>query len=1284
MGKSEKGMVFRAWIVLPVLLMGIYALWINPNKDVRAAEAIAISDINDLKKIGQDSAYPMNGDYILTNDIDLSGEKWIPIGGRGTKDNLPGYVGIRGDIDVNNSNVFSGTFDGNGHVISGMNVKLDGSVSNGGTRNCGQIGLFSIVASNKSTDYAIVKNLIISDVNIEVDFSNGFAAVGALSGEVNGYSVIDNITVVNGTIIANASATCDTVGIGGVIGECRSINPVTNKYITISNIYNGADVVASGTRHDVMYAGGIIGRIAKSSCRKIQSCLNVGSIQYDGYMAYAVASAEGDNTAMLANISDCHYLSNSSKTYEKEASIKSAFGLRIGSLPSGLSSSVWRAEKGCFPVPEICLRSSAAGYIYLAGLEPGYYEGEDATKVKHEITLSDKIADVALTWKSSNTSVLYISGGKAIPITSDIGADVEVTLTAETSTGYSRDYKIIVMPDKYVKAYFDKKYAVAGEPLKVIVENSDNYSLTYNWKVNGKNVDNSTDTYVPEEADLESFIEVTIKDTESEMKWHLSKYFSELPVIYIDTDDGGAVTSNYTAKNASIVVQGNSEFSDELNMYEGTTTIKGRGNSTWSEAVAKGVKKPYKLKLASKSNLLGVSEKGKNKHWVLLANMVDHTNMRNEVTYNFSRDMGLDAAMASTGVVLILNGEYEGMYQLSEHVRVGSSRVNVYDWEGLAEDIAKAICKSEIYINQDALEDEMKQDLSFLTTGVVKYGGSSFKVSDYYTKKIPDLTGGFLFDMDFRSHPGSSKYISSFSTSNTIPMYFSAPEYANTCPEMMDYAEKYINAFEKAIKSEDFSTTYNGVESHYSDLFDMDSLIQYWFVCEITNNWDSMKNSTYSYKDIDGKMFMGPAWDYDWGYGNIVMYSNGNLLNTNQWQTELSGIYPSQGGFAEQEYQKYQWNRYLIKDPYFVAELYNKYKSTRNTVFEDLIKNGGVIDTLTEKYRKASEANDRKWSYSYSSYSGNAYVKNNDGTYKKTYTESQEYEAAVFSFKTFVKKRIAWFDEQFESAEALYTSLGGKADNNIKVNIQIKPDNNVAAVNISSENKKAVYAELIVNGKKIKNNNSEHMLALADSKISVDTDKEMFNEDDSISSIQVNLYDSEKKVLDTGVCFLKFCDESAAEPAVYSMIKTELPPGDRPTPTPRPVRTPAPTIEPTMVPTAGPTPGPDATPAITSDNSQVYEPTAPSQPSTVKAKKVVITVKGKKSIKRNKKTTLTVSVVGSSAKIKWKIDAKSKKYIKLKKKTGIVNTITSRNKKGRAKITVTCGKISKKIVIRII
>lgn len=50
-----------------------------------------------------------------------------------------------------------------------------------------------------------------------------------------------------------------------------------------------------------------------------------------------------------------------------------------------------------------------------------------------------------------------------------------------------------------------------------------------------------------------------------------------------------------------------------------------------------------------------------------------------------------------------------------------------------------------------------------------------------------------------------------------------------------------------------------------------------------------MKCSTYLYKDIDGKMYMGPAWDYDWGYGNICMYNSHHLMTYDKWHTVLTG-----------------------------------------------------------------------------------------------------------------------------------------------------------------------------------------------------------------------------------------------------------------------------------------------------------------------------------------------------------------------------------------------------------
>ena len=47
----------------------------------------------------------------------------------------------------------------------------------------------------------------------------------------------------------------------------------------------------------------------------------------------------------------------------------------------------------------------------------------------------------------------------------------------------------------------------------------------------------------------------------------------------------------------------------------------------------------------------------------------------------------MEVSSGTTNVVLILNGQYQGLYELCEHVRVGGSRVDVFDWEELADDL---------------------------------------------------------------------------------------------------------------------------------------------------------------------------------------------------------------------------------------------------------------------------------------------------------------------------------------------------------------------------------------------------------------------------------------------------------------------------------------------------------------------------------------------------------------------------------------------------------------------
>ena len=92
----------------------------------------------------------------------------------------------------------------------------------------------------------------------------------------------------------------------------------------------------------------------------------------------------------------------------------------------------------------------------------------------------------------------------------------------------------------------------------------------------------------------------------------------ELPVISITSDTSyNDIYNEYV----SVSLELTSPDHAPSELYSGTAYLHLRGNST-----AGLLKKPFKLKLEAKADLLGM---GRNKHWVLLANAIDLTNIRN-------------------------------------------------------------------------------------------------------------------------------------------------------------------------------------------------------------------------------------------------------------------------------------------------------------------------------------------------------------------------------------------------------------------------------------------------------------------------------------------------------------------------------------------------------------------------------------------------------------------------------------------------------------------------------
>ncbi len=163
---------------------------------------------------------------------------------------------------------------------------------------------------------------------------------------------------------------------------------------------------------------------------------------------------------------------------------------------------------------------------------------------------------------------------------------------------------------------------------------------------------------------------------------------TDVPTVYIETEGGKSITSKEDYLNCTVIyVDG-----DQVTRYE-NTQIRGRGNSTWWNSE----KKAYRIKFEKKQELLG-SDFAKAKNWTLLANHGDKTMIRNALTYDLGRFMGLKFCPAAKFIDLYLNGKYRGSYQISDQVQVHKKRVDIDEDNGWFLEVANDNSKEDPFI----------------------------------------------------------------------------------------------------------------------------------------------------------------------------------------------------------------------------------------------------------------------------------------------------------------------------------------------------------------------------------------------------------------------------------------------------------------------------------------------------------------------------------------------------------------------------------------------------------
>ena len=380
---------------------------------------------------------------------------------------------------------------------------------------------------------------------------------------------------------------------------------------------------------------------------------------------------------------------------------------------------------------------------------------------------------------------------------------------------------------------------------------------------------------------------------------------SNLPIVVVNTNGVTIPDDPKIDGTMGIIYNGEgnvNNINDAFNHYNGAIGIETRGNSTQDFD-----KKTYSLELRTEANedtsvnLLGM---GGEEDWILHAMVIDKTQLKIPMSFYLSQRMG-HYAPDWRYVELILNGDYRGLYILTERIKRDDDRV----------DIARLR-------TEDIAGDQ--------------------------------LTGGYILRIDWlEDFEPTDGFESNYNSQSGDPMTFQwyYPKANDIQPQQSQYIQDWMATFEEAVFAPSFTNT-QGIR--YTDYIKVESFTDFLLINEFSKNADGYKLSSYVYKDrdsTDGRLVAGPIWDFDQTYGASEVCSNSDFTGWTYLQNQNN---------CEDLESMPMWWQTMMQDTLFQNRLKCRWTEFRSTfLHEDSI--AAWINADTTFISEAIGRNFIKW-----------------------------------------------------------------------------------------------------------------------------------------------------------------------------------------------------------------------------------------------------------------------------------------------------------------------------------